>query len=404
MPGSPAVAERTVVLLREHPVVTDGQVELVVHPALSFLDLAMTRLAVDPVAAGFRLVDGESFAVQAAGERGPLLVAQCWSTTVLSNIKLSVDSPPDHPVTVLYHLGMSDERIFTVAWDELDRSFVPDHLTSLWVPSLASPVAAQLVQLDELVHTLRLQCPWDRQQTHGSLARHLLEESYEVLEAIDELAAIDGAPSTGPPLRAPARGWTGPRRPATVRSRRWPIWRKSSVTFSSRCTSTPRWPPKKGASRWPMWRVGSMTSSCRAIPTCSVTWTRRRRTQVAGNWETLKMSEKNRSSVTEGIPAALPALSLAAKLQRKAVAVGMVLPSASDEAVRMMEGLSALEAVGADGSPPVADGQGGQPEQAAEIGEVLFALVNVARMLGVDPESALRARATVFRRSVEERG
>ena len=49
---------------------------------------------------------------------------------------------------------------------------------------------------------------------------------------------------------------------------------------------------------------------------------------VASNWEALKMSEKNRSSVTEGIPAALPALSLAAKLQRKAVAVGMVLPGA----------------------------------------------------------------------------
>ena len=82
-------------------------------------------------------------------------------------------------------------------WDELDRSFAPDHLTSLWIPHLAAPVAAQLVQLDELVHTLRLRCPWDREQTHGSLARHLLEESYEVLEAIDELAAIDGAARRG---------------------------------------------------------------------------------------------------------------------------------------------------------------------------------------------------------------
>ncbi len=80
---------------------------------------------------------------------------------------------------------------------------------------------------------------------------------------------------------------------------------------------------------------------------------------VASNWEALKMSEKNRSSVTEGIPAALPALSLAAKLQRKAVAVGMVLPGATDEAVRMMEALAALEVDGSERSAGVADGQGG---------------------------------------------
>ena len=60
-------------------------------------------------------------------------------------------------------------------------------------PRFAAPVAAELVRLDELVHTLRQRCPWDREQTHGSLARHLLEETYEVLEAIDAVAAMDAA-------------------------------------------------------------------------------------------------------------------------------------------------------------------------------------------------------------------
>ena len=78
------------VLLRDHPAVVDGRGRLVVHPSVSFLDLAFDRLGVDPVAAGVRLVDGESFAVEAAGERGPLLVAQCRSRQVLSDIKLSV--------------------------------------------------------------------------------------------------------------------------------------------------------------------------------------------------------------------------------------------------------------------------------------------------------------------------
>jgi XTP/dITP diphosphohydrolase len=135
--------------------------------------------------------------------------------------------------------------------------------------------------------------------------------------------------------------------------------------------------------------------------------------EVATNWEALKKSEKHRSSVTEGIPAALPALSLAAKLQRKALAVGMVLPSLADEAARVARGVSELGAAdpGTSGTNApnlevegIADGQGGRSHHAVELGELLFALVNVARSLGIDPESALRARAASFRTSVEERG
>ena len=134
---------------------------------------------------------------------------------------------------------------------------------------------------------------------------------------------------------------------------------------------------------------------------------------VATNWEALKKSEKRRSSVTEGIPAALPSLSLAAKLQRKALAVGMVLPGLADEAARVVRGVSELGTADPGTSRPdapnpvvegIADGQGGRPDHAVELGELLFALVNMARLLGIDPESALRARAASFRTSVEERG
>ena len=106
---------------------------------------------------------------------------------MLSEIKLAVEDGPD--VTVLQRLGLPDEAVTTVAWAELDRAVEPDHLTCLWIPTLAEPVAAELVRFAELVRTLRARCPWDRQQTHRSLTRHLLEETYEVLEAIDELDA-----------------------------------------------------------------------------------------------------------------------------------------------------------------------------------------------------------------------
>ncbi|HVM65509.1 MAG TPA: SAM-dependent methyltransferase, partial [Acidimicrobiales bacterium] len=94
VPGSPAVGERTVELLRADP-----RVQCEVVPALSAVDLAWACLGVDPLAAGARIVDGHRFAVEAAGDRGPLLVLQCDSREVLSAIKLAVEDGP--PVTVL---------------------------------------------------------------------------------------------------------------------------------------------------------------------------------------------------------------------------------------------------------------------------------------------------------------
>ncbi|HEY2428319.1 MAG TPA: SAM-dependent methyltransferase, partial [Acidimicrobiales bacterium] len=106
VPGSPAVAERTVEMLRADP-----RVEVDVVPALSCVDLAWVRLGVDPLAEGARIVDGHRFEVEAAGERGPLLVLQCDRPEVLAAVKLSADD--GGPVTVLHHLGLPDERVET---------------------------------------------------------------------------------------------------------------------------------------------------------------------------------------------------------------------------------------------------------------------------------------------------
>jgi tetrapyrrole methylase family protein / MazG family protein len=194
VPGSPVVAERTVeLLLAGVESDSDSGVEVEVVPSLSFLDLAWVRLGIDPIARSVRVVDGQRFEIDAAGQRGPLLVAQCDSPAVLSEVKLALDAgiepclAPDAPVVVLQRLGLPDEAVFEVPWTELDRVVQPDHLTSLYLPALDAPVAAEVQRFIELVATLRAECPWDREQTHESLRRHLLEESYEVLEAIDQL-------------------------------------------------------------------------------------------------------------------------------------------------------------------------------------------------------------------------
>ncbi|HEX6419983.1 MAG TPA: MazG nucleotide pyrophosphohydrolase domain-containing protein, partial [Acidimicrobiales bacterium] len=192
VPGSPMVAERSVEM-----VLADPRVRTEVVPALSFVDLAWVRLGLDPLAAGVRLVDAHRFATEAAGERGPLLVAQCDTADVLSEVKLAigdvVDGTPagaaaaEPGLVVLQRLGLPDERVARVPWHDLDRTVEPDHLTSVYVPSLAAPVAGEVAGFAEVVRRLRAECPWDREQTHHSLRRHLLEEAYEVLEAIDHL-------------------------------------------------------------------------------------------------------------------------------------------------------------------------------------------------------------------------
>ncbi len=351
VPGSPLVAERTVALL-----VADDRVEVELVPSLSFLDLAWDRLGIDPLAAGVRLVDGQRFAVEAAGERGPLLVAQCDSRSVLSDIKLSVDAPVDQAdVVVLHHLGLADEEIRPVAWDDLDRVVDPDHLTSLWVPELAAPVAAELVRFVELVRTLRERCPWDREQTHHSLTRHLLEETYEVLEAVQDLA------TAGPDGFVHLEEELGDLLFQVV-------FHATLATEEGEFTlaDVARTVHDKLVGRHPH-VFGSVVADTPGA--------------VTRNWEQIKKAEKGRTSMMDGIAGDLPSLLYAHKVQRKAASVG-------------------LETDGMAADPLVAVSVESGPGH-DEVGEALFAMVGVARRAGVDPEAALRGVASAFRRRFE---
>ncbi|HLW45682.1 MAG TPA: MazG family protein [Acidimicrobiales bacterium] len=386
VPGSPFVAERTVELLR-----ADKRVDVTVVPAMSFLDLAWARLGIDPISEGVRLVDGTRFAVEAAGERGPLLVAQCWSPSVLSEVKLAlgdVSTPHDVTVTVLHHLGLADEAIAVVPWHEIDRAAVADHLTSLWVPRLAAPVSAELAALDELVRRLRRDCPWDRQQTHASLERHLLEEAYEVLEAIDALGRareVDEADVDDAERRAALH----------LEEELGDLL--FQVFFHSRLAAeegrftiadVARGLHDKLVSRHPH-VFGDVAAHDAAT--------------VVANWEEIKKREKGRASVTDGIPAALPSLALAAKLQRKSHAVpGAAIPRLDG----LRAGATALVDQVADGAVEdsgadqlnvgvAGDGNGESPthDAAAAGGALLWAVADLVRRTGVEPEDALRAEA-----------
>jgi tetrapyrrole methylase family protein/MazG family protein len=369
VPGSPAVLEQTVELLRG-----DARVDVSLVAGMSFCELAWVSLGVDPVNDGVRLVHAESFAPQAAGDAGPLLVAQCWSRTILSDVKLAPEEAPAGAV-LLHHLGLADETVLEVAWSEIDRALEPDHLTSLFVPSIGTPLAGELVRLAELVRTLRARCPWDREQTHRSLVRHLLEEAYEVIEAIDVLA--------DPP---------SPEQAAHLEEELGDLL--CQVFFHATLAAeegvftladVARGVHDKLVARHPHVFGGVEADGAEA---------------VVANWERNKLGEKGRTSLMEGIPAAMPALATTSKIERKAAGAGLGFAVTGDGSALACL-LAELLAAGAGGARAAgaagAGGAVGAEELGTVAGDLLVGIARLAARLGADPEAAARGANRRFR-------
>ena len=358
VPGSPLVLERSVRSLRH-----DERVVLTVLPAMSFLDLVWARLAIDPVEDGVRLIDGHEFTTAAAGHTGPLLVAHTHANWVLSDIKLAIDDPDGAldrtPVVLLRALGTADEQIVETTWARMDHTIAADHLTSLYVPQLSVPVAAGYVRFHQLARTLRERCPWDVEQTHRSLVPYLIEETYEVVDAIH---ALDGEPSSDDLL----------------------IEELGDLLYQIEFHATIA--EQEGRFTIADVTTGIHDKLVRRHPHVFAEG------QVPADWDAIKRAEKGRTSVFDGVPASLPSLAYAHKIQKKAAKVGFDWPDVTGALPKIAEEATELTAAAA-----AADADA----TADELGDLLFAVVNVARHLGVDPESALRAAANKFRRRFE---
>ncbi len=366
VPGSPLVLERTV----EHLLAQSG-VRVIVHPAMSFLDVAWARLGVDPVDSGVTLIDGHRFAEMASGITGPALVAHCHNQRVLSDIKLSTDVAPSRPVTVLQRLGGDDERVFEVDWWDLDRNVDADHLTSLYIPEPAPSAARALGRLSDVVHTLRRECPWDREQTHGSLRRHLVEETHEVLEAIDRFVDAEAAADTGAVDRADEhlREELGD---LLFQAFIHAVIADEGGRFS--VADIADGIHDKLVSRHPHVFGDAETVDADALVV---------------QWEAAKVAEKGRASVFDGIPAGIPGVALLGKVQRKAATLGVDVSASAGGLRAELDRIDDESAI-----------------DEAQVSRLVSLLVAVANQAGVDVEDAarnaarrLRDRATAVERS-----
>jgi tetrapyrrole methylase family protein/MazG family protein len=220
-------------------------------------------------------------------------------------------------------------------------------------PVLSRAGGGRLLDLVRVMHRLRGPdgCPWDREQTHQSLARHLLEEAHEVLEAID----------SGDPDR--------------LRDELGDVLLQ--VVFHAEMAR------QEGTYDIDDVAEGIVGKLVRRHPHVFGDVKVDSAAEVLVNWEQIKEEEKGRHAVDEEIPATLPALARAAKVQRRAAGAGFDWRTREGALAKVREELAELE--------------GASPDRVEEeLGDVLFAVAAFGRRVGVDPETALRKAVRRF--------
>lgn len=353
-PGHPLLAERTVQLLM------GKDLEVRLHSAVSFLDAVFSALRLDAVE-GLLLLDGDRLlerGYRVLDPRVDTLIAQVDSRLEASEVKLVLLEvyPPHHPVKAVSAAGTGQEVSDELSLEEMDRQERFDHLTTIYVPALDESSIYDFQRLLGVIARLRGPggCPWDRKQTHESLARHMVEEAYEAVDAIDHgdwehLSEELGDLLLQVILHAQLGSEEGTFDIRDIlRLIIDKLLRRHPHVFGEVTLHTPE--------------------------------------EVIARWERIKAEERGEPSLLDGVADGLPALIYAYKLQSRAARIGFdwgrgedVLPKLEEEIGELKEAIS---------------GRGGGLQE--ELGDMLFTLVNLARHYGVDPEVALRGSALKF--------
>ena len=409
VPGSPLVAERTVVLLREKA--AEQHVPLTIKPAMSFLDLAYVDLGIDPID-GLRIIDAQDFEALADAGKYPLMVTQVYNRMVASDMKLSLMDalPDDTEVYFLRNLGMEDEECRKISLFEIDRQPEIDHLTSVFIPrqpqevllsvlqeagdaeegsaegsavnyarpeeeeDFAEEPLSEVVVADETGHWKRFPlllrktdfdvrpladvmqvlrepggCPWDREQDFATIRANLIEECYEFLEAVDDKDVHGMTEELGDILM--------------------------QVVFHARMAE------EKGL--FTLQDVIDCVTDklIERHPHVFGTVKVKNSDEVLTNWDAIKLQEKpERKRILDGIYQGLPSLLRANKVQRKVAKVGFDWTDTEDVKQKVLEEWNEFNEAVAQRNPD---------EMEKELGDLYFSLVNFARHLGVESETAL---------------
>ncbi|REE66482.1 tetrapyrrole methylase family protein/MazG family protein [Paenibacillus taihuensis] len=368
VPGHPMVAERSVQLLRER--CPEHDIELHILGGESFLDQAFTRLGFDPIE-GFQLLDAAELKSSLIRTDLHTVIGQVYDEYTASDVKLSLMEllPDDHPIVIGHALGVpGEEQILTVPLYELDRTPGYGNLSLIYLPRSSDDALRNRTfeRLHEIVAILRSPegCPWDHEQTHLSIRKNFIEETYEAIEAIDNDDPDGMREEFGDVILQ-----------VMLHSQ----MEEEVGTFS--VYDVIQSLNEKLLFRHP--HVFGDTDANNAA-------------EALANWDQMKAEEKQRKGIDvsqasqlDGIPPGLPELMKAYKLQKKAAKVGFDWDTAGPMLDKIAEELAELrEAIASKDAE----------EQAGELGDLLFAAVNAARFIKADPEEALARTNQKFKK------
>jgi len=360
VPGHPLVGEASV-----HRILALAQekgIPVTIVAGMSFLEPLFSLLRVDPLA-GLQIGDAVTLASRlhpGFNPDTPALIGQLYSRTVAADLKLTLMNlyPDDHPVTLIQGASTAEVKTRTIPLHELDHEEGIDHLTSLFIPPLSAP--SSFSSLQDIVARLRAPdgCPWDREQTPQSLRPFLLEETYEALEALDledperlreELGDLLLEVLLQVQIAAEGEEFKMPDVLGGIIAK---LIRRHPHVFGEEEATTPG--------------------------------------EVMSHWQEIKREE---GQLAEGpfadLPLTMPALARAQRIQQVAPARGLTVEMDEAELLaRVKKGLQQVAQLSVENAEAV-------------WGRLLFDLVALASLKGVDAESALRKAVRDLERRLE---
>ena len=352
MPGHPQVAEKSVSLLIK--LCKENNIDYKVYPAVSFIDALINALNLDPVE-GIKIIDAFDLKNQLLDKRCGTVITQVYDKYIASEVKLRLmeyykDQSEIYFVRAAGIEGL--ESIRKIKLFEIDRQKDIDYLTSIYIPKDTDSIK-DFNDLLKIMDDLREEggCPWDREQTHQSLKRYLIEECYEVLEAVecedyDMLAEELGDVLFQIVFHAK-------------------IGKENELFDINDVINTIC---NKMINRHPH------VFSDLAADTSQ---------EVLVNWDKIKRKEQGINTYTDElkhVAKTLPALIRAEKIQKKAAKVGFDWTKVEDALDKVLEEYQEVKDV---------YNSKNRKKIEEEIGDLLFATVNVARFLDIEPDFAL---------------
>ncbi|MGH8945161.1 MAG: nucleoside triphosphate pyrophosphohydrolase [Acidimicrobiia bacterium] len=354
VPGSPLIGEFAVrQILASHPEVT-------IVPGESFVDAVLARMGYDPMDRGLQILNGHHLPDPLVLDK-PTVIGHLDRPEVLAEAcaRVSRVLAGGAEISVLVDLGSARHTVVVTDPDRVDPSLAGLR-TSLFVDAPLGGLMGAVATM----RRLREECPWDREQTHQSLVKNLVEECFELIDAIERLEDGDTPDWQG---YAGVEDELGDLLLQVLFHEA--IARENGVFDIDHVAEVLR---QKLVRRHPHVFAEAEVDSA---------------AEVKKNWDRIKEEEAGApsASVLDGVPAGMPSLHRASKVQNRAAKVGFDWEEPSQVMGKVREELAELEEAMAHSG-----------DTGSELGDVLFSLVNLARHLGDDAELVLRGATRRF--------